>query len=102
MSKFHSFASASDSARLTQRPGMDAVRLFGTAFLQVFFVSANTLFISRMYWPGVVVAGWMISFLWTLNVSGIKKDTWALRISYSTGAMLGGIAGVLIANMIEK
>ena len=79
-----------------------AARLFGTAFLQVFFVSANTLFISRLYWPGMIVAGWMISFLWTLNVSGIRKDTWALRVSYSTGAMLGGLTGVFFANMIKS
>lgn len=82
------------------------IKLFCTAFLQVFFVSGNTLFISRLNWWGIGINGFMISFLWTFNVTGIirngKASSMVRRIVYSLGAMFGGITGVLFASITDK
>lgn len=78
------------------------MKLFLTAFLQVFLVSANTLFIANVFYPGIVLAGFGISWFWSGNVKkvsiGNKKD----RLVYSLGAMLGGLTGVLTANTIKN
>jgi hypothetical protein len=78
------------------------LRLFLTAYLQVLFVTGNTYFISKGWLPGIISFGFMISFLWTLNVSGIKKDTWPLRFAYSFGASFGGVSGYFIAMSILR
>jgi len=77
------------------------MKLFATAFLQVFFVSANTLFIARLFWPGIIIAGFGISFLWSGNVKRIAIGNLTDRIIYSYGAMAGGVVGVLTANLIN-
>ena len=72
------------------------MRLFVTAYLQVFFVSANTYFISQVAWVGIAVCSFAISYLWTLNVRRISVGVMIERLVYSLGAMLGGLSGVLI------
>ena len=76
------------------------IRLFFTAYLQVLFVSANTYFISQVAWLGIAVCSFGISYLWTLNVRRISAGVTIERIVYSTGAMLGGLTGVLIGKNI--
>jgi len=76
-------------------------KLFATAFMQVFLVSANTWFISRLFWPGIAAAGFGISYLWAINVKKANIATTADRVIYSTGAMLGGLCGVLISSIIR-
>jgi len=76
------------------------IRLFLTAYFQVLLVSANTYFISRIAWIGIAVCCFGISYLWTLNVKKISAGKTSERITYSTGAMLGGLTGVLIGNFI--
>jgi hypothetical protein len=74
--------------------------LFFTGFAQVFFVAINTWFISKEYWIGVAVCSFMISFIWTFNVS--RKDgkvsftNMHTRIAYSTGATCGAVVGMCI------
>lgn len=75
-------------------------KLFITAFLQVLLVSANTYFISRVAWIGIAVCGFGISYLWTLNVKKISAGSTLERFVYAGGAMIGGLAGVLISKMI--
>lgn len=75
-------------------------RLFLTSFLQVFFVSANTYFLASINWIGVAVCGWVISFLWTSNVRKVSTGNMTDRLVYSTGAMLGGLFGLLMATML--
>jgi len=77
------------------------IKLFVTAFLQVFLVSANTWFISRLFWPGIATAGFGISYLWTINVRKVTIATTTDRLIYSGGAMLGGLAGVAIGSLIK-
>lgn len=75
-------------------------KLFITAFVQVFLVSANTYFIANLFWPGIAVAGFGISYLWTANVRKIAVGTMAARLIYATGAMMGGLCGVLLSQLI--
>lgn len=75
-------------------------KLFFTAFLQVFLVSANTYFISRVAWLGIAVCGFGISYLWTLNVKRISAGTLSERVIYASGAMLGGLLGVVVGKLI--
>lgn len=77
-------------------------RLFITAFMQVFLVSANTYFISRLVWIGIAACGFGISYIWTLNVKRISAGTLSERLAYATGAMLGGITGVILSTLIIK
>ena len=76
------------------------IRLFSTAYFQVLLVTANTYFVSRIAWMGIAVCCFGISYLWTLNVKKISAGTQAERIIYATGAMLGGLTGVLIGKFI--
>lgn len=71
--------------------------LFVTAFLQVFFVSANTYFIAKSYYIGVAIAGFMISFLWTSNIRKVAFGDMSDRLIYTTGAMIGGLVGLFIS-----
>ena len=78
------------------------MKLFLTAFLQVFLVSSNTLFIARLFYPGIVLAGFLISWLWAGNVKRVSIGSSKDRLIYSTGAMFGGVCGVLTANLINE
>lgn len=75
------------------------MKLFLTAFLQVFFVSANTWFIARGLYAGVAVCGFAISWLWTSNVKRIAVSGTADRLRYATGAMVGGLVGLALASL---
>jgi hypothetical protein len=75
-------------------------KLFITAFIQVFLVSANTYFIANSFWIGIAFAGFGISWFWTSNVKRVAFGTKTERLIYSTGAMLGGLSGVFISKMI--
>lgn len=75
-------------------------KLFITAFIQVFLVSANTYFIANTFYLGIAAAGFGISYLWTANVRKIAAGTTGARIIYATGAMLGGLAGVIFSKLI--
>lgn len=75
-------------------------KLFFTAFFQVLLVTANTYFISRIAWIGIAVCSFGISYLWTLNVRKISTGSLTERIIYASGAMIGGLSGVLISRFI--
>jgi hypothetical protein len=76
--------------------------IFLTGFMQVFLVGANTYFISRTAYSGMAICGFGISYLWTINVKKTAISTHWQRVSYSTGAAIGGILGVIIAQMLRK
>lgn len=75
--------------------------LFSTGFAQVFLVSANIYFISRTTWLGIAFCGFGISYLWTINVKRVSIGTRTEQIVYATGAMLGGLTGVVMAKLIK-
>lgn len=74
--------------------------LFLTAMSQVTLVSMNVVFISKAMVVPMLVTGWGISFIWTLNVrraafSGIRD-----KLIYATGAMFGTGIGFYIAKYL--
>ena len=79
----------------------ELTKIFGAGFAQVFLVSANVYFISRLIWIGIAVCGFGISFLWTFNVRKVATGTVTAQLVYSAGAMMGGLCGVLLAKMIK-
>jgi len=76
------------------------MKLFTTAFVQVFLVSANTFFITKLFWIGIAFAGFGISYLWTINVKKIAISSIKQRLIYSFGAMTGGLSGVYLSKLI--
>ena len=78
------------------------MRLFLTAFLQVFFVAGNTVFISNTNYAGTAVFGFAISYLWTMNVKKVTCGTQLDRIIYASGAMVGGLAGMFMSSLLTK
>ncbi len=73
--------------------------LFFTALFQVSFVSMNVIFISKGLIIPMLVTGFAISFLWTLNVRKAAFGTWKERVVYSTGAMTGTYIGYIVSNL---
>jgi len=76
------------------------IRLFFTAYMQVFLVGSNTFFIAKLYWIGIAAASFGISFLWAINVKKISASTLMERIVYSLGAALGAVSGVFLSKII--
>ena len=78
------------------------MKLFFTAFTQVFLVAANTYFIASLFYPGIAIAGFGISFLWAGNVKKVSFGGTKDKLIYATGAMCGSIAGALVSKIIMK
>ena len=77
-------------------------QLFRTGFMYVFLLSANTYCIANLFWIGIAVFSFLISFLWTVNVKSVSVSTFKERLFYATGAMFGGIAGILVIDFINR
>jgi hypothetical protein len=78
---------------------MNYLSLFGLSFIQVFFVSLNTIFLSESNYIGVMFAAFSISYIWTLNVKRLSVGTNFERFIYSIGAMSGSLSGLFITKM---
>lgn len=78
------------------------ISLFLTGFLQVFLVTVQTYFISKVFAPGVFVVGFMISFVWTWNVKKVAFGTRADRVIYSLGAACGALIGLVSSQLIYQ
>lgn len=76
------------------------MNLFLSGFLQVFLISGNTYFIAQKFYPGVAVFGFLISFVWSLNVRRVALGTLQDRVKYSIGAAAGSLAGLLVSQLI--
>lgn len=78
------------------------MKLFITGFIQVFFVAINTFFISRTIYGGVLLCGFLISFVWTWNVKKVAFGTLMDRLFYSIGAGVGSLTGLIVSVEILK
>lgn len=78
------------------------MKLFITGFIQVFLVCINTYFIGKKFFEGVAICGFMISFVWSFNVTKIAISTIKDRLIYSFGASLGGVLGLYLSISILK
>lgn len=79
---------------------MNMLKLFLTGFAQVFLVVLNTYFIAREYILGVIICGFLISFVWSHNVKKIAFGKETYRIIYSVGAMTGSIVAFYFGKLI--
>jgi hypothetical protein len=78
------------------------MKLFITGFTQVFFVAINTFFISKAIYGGVLICGFLISFIWSWNVKKVAFGTIKDRIWYSFGAGVGSLVGLIVSIFIFK
>lgn len=68
--------------------------LFGTGWIQVFLVAANTWQIAHERYIGAMLVGFGISLVWSLNVKSIAFGGWRDRIAYASGAAVGTVSGL--------
>ena len=76
------------------------MKLFTTGFLQVFFVVINTYFISKGYFLGIIICGFIISFIWSHNVKKIAFGSEYDRFIHSLGAMSGSLTAYFLGKII--
>lgn len=77
---------------------LSKIKLFTTGFIQVIFVAANTVFISKYQLVGNLLTAFAISFVWTYNVKKVAFGETSDRWAYAIGASLGSVAGTVTAN----
>jgi|GEM_PF-1966859 len=75
------------------------IKPFLSGYAQVLLVAGSTVFLSARFAPGVLVTGFLISLLWTINVRNALAG-WPARLSYCTGAALGSLSGMYLSNYI--
>ncbi len=75
--------------------------LFGTALSQVMLVSMNVVFISKGTVWAMLTTGFLISLVWTFNVSKVAFSNWRTRLIYAAGAACGTILGYYITTLIK-
>jgi hypothetical protein len=78
------------------------MKLFLTGFVQVFFVAVNTYFLSKIFYLGVFLCGFMISLIWSWNVKKVAFGTISDRVVYALGAAFGSVIGLLVSTLILK
>lgn len=57
---------------------------------------------AKGYFVGVAICGWTISYIWVSNVKKANISSKAEQLVYATGAMFGGITGLLLTKIILK
>jgi hypothetical protein len=70
------------------------------AYIQVLFVSLNTIFLAKNNPSMVFVCAFIISYIWSHNVKKVAFGTELDKIIYSVGASLGSISGLFISTYI--
>ena len=75
------------------------MKLLTTGFIQVYFVSLNTVFLANNSYLGVTFAAFMISYVWSMNVKKIAIGTNTDRLIYASGATLGSLAGLATSEL---
>ena len=78
------------------------VSIFLSSLLQIFFVSVNTILISKEMVIQAGVCGFLLSLVWTFNIKRIGIASWGERISYCLGAGIGTSSGILFIKVIGK
>ena len=76
------------------------IKLLIAGFAQVFLVTVQTYLISKVFYPGVFIIGFLISFVWSWNVKKVAFGTISDRIAYSLGAAIGALVGLYISHKI--
>jgi hypothetical protein len=77
------------------------MKTFFQSFLQIGLVSISTILITKHLYYGIFVVAFLISLLWTFNVSRIAVSTMKQKLIYSLGAGTGAVCGVLITQILN-
>ena len=75
---------------------MQKVKIFCTAFVQVFFVCINIKFISSNNLAKTFLSSFLINLLWTINIRKMAFSNNIERLIYSLGAASGSLSGLII------
>lgn len=78
------------------------VSIFLSSSLQIFFVSVNTILISREMVIQAGICGFLLSLVWTFNIKRIAIASWSERISYCLGAGLGTSGGIIFIKTLRE
>jgi len=76
--------------------------LFTTALTQVMLVAMNVRFIATGQVVAMLIIGFLISLVWTFNISKVAFGTIWDKVTYATGAMVGTGIGFWISHLITK
>ncbi|VDH05841.1 hypothetical protein [Bergeyella zoohelcum] len=76
--------------------------LFLTGFTQVFLVVLNTYFIAKDFILGLLICGFLISYIWSHNVKKVAFGSEKQRVIYSLGAMCGSLAAFYFGKLLIK
>jgi hypothetical protein len=82
-----------------KQPKNPKTKLFITGFSAVFFVAISTYMIAREQYVGAFISGFMISFIWTINVRKVVAASLQERVIYALGAASGSISGIFISKL---
>jgi hypothetical protein len=77
------------------------MKIFFQSFLQIGLVSISTVLITKHLYFGIFVVAFLISLLWTFNVSRIAVSSLKQKIIYSMGAGTGAVCGVLLTQLFN-
>lgn len=76
------------------------IKIFITAFFQVFFVALNTFFIAKEKMELSFIAAIFIAILWTYNVRSIVVGTRMASFVYAIGSGTGSLVAIIFAKKI--
>jgi hypothetical protein len=76
------------------------MKLFLNGFIQVFFVSINTVLVIKNNFIGIFICSFLVSFIWSNNIKKIVFSNSIERIKYALGASFGSIIGILLIKFI--
>ena len=77
------------------------MKTFFQSFFQIALVSISTVLITKHLYFGVFVVAFLISLLWTFNVSRIAVSSIKQKLIYSLGAGAGAVSGLLLTQLLN-
>jgi hypothetical protein len=77
------------------------MKIFFQSFFQIGLVSISTILITKHLYFGIFVVSFLITLLWTFNVSRIAVSTIKQKLIYSLGAGTGAVCGVLLTQILN-
>jgi len=84
------------------RKRIHLISIFFSSLLQIFFVSVNTILISKELVVQAGICGFLLSLVWTFNIRRIGLASWGERISYCLGAGVGTSGGILFIKTLRE
>ena len=78
------------------------IKTFLYSWLQVTLIATNTYQVANQEWVGAIIVGFLISFVWTINVGRVVFACNWIRLVYSLDAMTGTGTGILITHIIYQ